>query len=166
MDIQPISNTSDSLTSKRVGRNPKGINRYTKADSSGLTPYSLKYLYAQTLIDEGKGYKEINSLTGLCHATIAKLKRGEIKLATNLVHIAKKHESQKLTTITHTILDAISASDLEKASLLQKTTAASQLIDKRRLIDGESTENVSVQSMAKTFSEYSDKLADRLKEIE
>lgn len=154
-------------TPKRKSNNSQGLNGYkNKHISQAITPYTLKYLYAQTLIDEGRTYSEIQLATGLCRETIARLKKGEIKVASHLVDIAKKHESQKLTTITHTILDAISASDLEKASLLQKTTAASQLIDKRRLIDGESTENVSVQSMAKTFSEYSDKLADRLKEIE
>lgn len=143
-----------------------GRNGFTKENKPGLTPYTLKYMYAMSLIDEGKTIREIQYATGLCKQTINRLKKGEIKLATEIISQVKKYESAKLSTITHTILDAITDEDLHKASLLQKTTAASQLIDKRRLIDGESTENVSVQSMLKNMNAYSDKLADRLKEID
>ena len=52
----------------------------------------------------------------------------------------KRNLAQRQYRLSSHILGAISEEDVKKASLLQKTTASSQLIDKARLLDGEATE--------------------------
>ena len=52
----------------------------------------------------------------------------------------KRNLAQRQYRISSHILGSISEEDIKKASLLQKTTASSQLIDKARLLDGEATE--------------------------
>ena len=52
----------------------------------------------------------------------------------------KRNLAQRQYNLSSHILGAITEDDVKKASLLQKTTASSQLIDKARLLDGESTE--------------------------
>ena len=52
----------------------------------------------------------------------------------------KRNLAQRQYNLSSHILGAITDDDVKKASLLQKTTASSQLIDKARLLDGEATE--------------------------
>ena len=71
-----------------------------------------------------------NSMTMACRAEI--------------VELVKANLASKAFMLSNHILSAISDSDVENASLLQKTTAASQLIDKGRLLDNKSTENIAM----------------------
>lgn len=107
-----------------------------------ITPYSLKYSLASSLLSEGKSINYICTYTGLCKETVSKIKKGEIKLLNKWADEIKSHETGKMTFLSNSILDSVNQGDLNKASLLQKVTSASILIDKRRLLDGESTENI------------------------
>jgi hypothetical protein len=83
-----------------------------------------------------------------------------------VVERVKEHESQNLVMLGNSILDSINEKDLDKASLLQKVTSASILIDKRRLIDGQSTENISVVqrlSEIQPKADQADKLLETIK---
>jgi hypothetical protein len=123
------------LQPKRKPTNPNGNNQFTFEKS--LTPYSVKYCLADTLIKQGKTIKYTCQMTGLSPTTVMRVKKGEIKLASEWVANIKKQESAKHTFLSNTILDAITSEDISKASLLQKVTSSSILIDKRRILDGE-----------------------------
>lgn len=125
---------------RKRSNNSQGKNQFS--DDKTLTPYSIKFALADALIKEGRSNREIMRLSGLCRESIARIKRGERKIASIWVEAIKKNESAKHTFLSNTILDSITTTDIEKASLLQKVTSSSILIDKRRLLDGESTQNV------------------------
>lgn len=125
---------------KRKGTNKLGKNQFSFEKS--LTPYSVKYALADVLLKQGKTLKVTALMTGLCINTVIKVRDGQIKLANEWVQAIKGTESAKHTFLSNTILDSITTTDIEKASLLQKVTSSSILIDKRRLLDGESTQNV------------------------
>lgn len=54
----------------------------------------------------------------------------------------KKQLAAKQYMLSNGILSSISDEDIEKASLMQKVTSSSILIDKARLIEGEATESI------------------------
>ncbi len=127
--------------SKRKNNNLTGKNQFSF--EKNITPYSLKYSLASSLLAEGKSISYICTYTGLCKETVSKIKKGEIKLLNKWADEIKLHETGKMTFLAHTIFDSVNQGDLDKASLLQKITSGSILIDKRRLLAGESTENIS-----------------------
>jgi hypothetical protein len=153
----------NSLPRQNKSNNKRGLNQFSVHNT--LTPYGLRFIHAKTLIDEGKTVDQIMASTGLCRESVVRVKKGEIKLADSWVEAAKRVESKKLTFLSNTILDSINEKDLNSASLLQKTTAASQLIDKRRLIDGESTQNVAHAGLIDTLAQDREALMARLKYI-
>lgn len=129
------------LAHKRNKSNNKlGKNQFSIENT--ITPYSMRYSLASALLSEGKSISYVVNYTGLCKETVSRIKRGEIKLLNKWVDAIKTHETGKITFLSHSILDSVNQGDLDKASLLQKVTSASILIDKRRLLAGESTENV------------------------
>ena len=61
-----------------------------------------------------------------------------------LAETVKNHLADKQYLLSNTILGSVSDADIERASLKDKILSSSILIDKARLIDGESTENQAV----------------------
>jgi hypothetical protein len=145
-------------------KNRTGRNQYTQSVWQD-TPYSLKYIQAKTMLDAGKTYDQIRGATGLSSATIAKVSKGEIEISPSWLKPVKSVESAKLTALTHQILDSISPDDISKSSLLQRTTAAAQLIDKRRLIDGESTANILHADLVSTLADDRARLLHQLEQL-
>lgn len=125
---------------RKVNNNIKGINQYSIINN--FVPYPLKYAIADALLKDNKTITYVMNYTGLTKETVCKLKNGEIKLHSKVADKIKEHEQDNLVFLGNSILDNITQEDLEKASLLQKTTSYCQLLDKRRLLAGESTENV------------------------
>jgi hypothetical protein len=128
------------LTRRNRNMNPTGKNQWTFEKS--LTPYSVRYALAHVMLKQGKTIRVTAQMSGLCVQTVVRIKKGEIKLANEWIEEVKKCESAKHTFLANMILDSIDSQDIAKASLLQKVTSSSILIDKRRLIDGQSTVNV------------------------
>ncbi len=126
---------------KRHSPNKTGRNQYTNIINN-FVPYPLKYAIADALLKDNKTIQYVIDYTGLSKETVCRLKKGEIKLLSSVADKVKEHEAENLVMLGNSILDRISEKDIEKASLLQKTTSYCQLLDKRRLLDGESTENV------------------------
>lgn len=129
----------------------------------------MKYSLASALLAEGKSINYIATYTGLCKETVSRIKKGEIKLLNRWVDEIKTHETGKITFLSHSILDSVNQGDLDKASLLQKITSASILIDKRRLLQGESTENVNYLGKLDVLvnnAGRSKSVLDKLKEID
>jgi hypothetical protein len=115
-----------------------GHNQYTN-DWANM-PYPLKYARAKVMLDRGASYSEVRAATGLAPSTIAKVKKGEKDIDQTIADVLKKEEGAKLTHLIHGTLDAISAEDVKKASLLQKVTSAAIMIEKRNLVEGKATQ--------------------------
>lgn len=130
----------------------RGANRFSKAAWEN-TPYSLKYVQAKSMLESGKTYNQITSVTGLSSRTIAKISKGEIEISPSWVKPLKSIESNKLSLLIHQILDAITPEKLIASSATQLVTSAAILLDKRRLIDGESTANVLHADLMSTLSD-------------
>ena len=142
---------------KRKSPNVNGKNQFS--DENTLTPYSVKFALADAMLKEGRRVKDVASLSGLCIQTVVRIKKGERKIASTWVDAIKKNESAKHTFLSNTILDSINQNDINKASLLQKVTSSSILIDKRRLLDGESTQNVNHLASLDQLSSIASQLA-------
>lgn len=143
-----------------------GHNQFTARNNFSTSPYQLKFVQCKAMLDDGKTYDQIRAVTGMSHSTIARVSKGEIELSPSWVKSIKKVESNKLTGIIHAILDSITPDVIAASSLLQRTTAASQLVDKRRLIDGESTHNISHAGLIETLDADRAELMKRLATIE
>ena len=142
-----------------------GVNRFSRVDRN-MTPYHMKYIQAKAMLDDGKTYEQIHAVTGLAKGTISKVVKGEIELAPSWMNAVKKAESQKLTVLIHQILDSITVEDIQKAPMYQRTTSAAILIDKRRLIDGETTHNIGHAGFLDVLSSDRDELMKRLNSID
>lgn len=127
---------------KKVSNNIKGIN--SRSLINNFIPYPLKYAIADALLKDGKTINYVINYTGLSREIVCRIKTGEIKLQSRVVDRIKEHEQDNLVFLGNSILDNITQEDLQKASLLQKTTSYCQIVDKRRLLAGQSTENVSI----------------------
>ena len=144
--------------------NRGGRNQYSKQAWED-TPYSFKFIQAKTMLQQGKTYQQVHAATGLSSATIAKISKGEIEISPSWIKPLKQVESAKLSALTHQILDSITPDVISKSSLLQRTTAAAQLIDKRRLIDGESTANVLHADLMTTLADDRARLMHQLEQL-
>ncbi len=154
----------DEATNTLPANNKRGRNQFSKA-AWDSTPYAMKYIQAKVMLDQGKTYEQIKGVTGLSSATIAKVSKGEIEISPSWTKQLKSVESSKLTDLTHQILDSITPDVISKSSLLQRTTAAAQLIDKRRLIDGESTANVLHADLVSTLADDRARLMHQLEQL-
>jgi|TARA_R100000501_G_C2625668_1_gene119160 transposase-like protein len=81
-----------------------------------------------------------------------------------LVEQCKSRLSSKLTLLASRTLSSVTDEDLEKASLLQKATASAIFIDKSRLMENKSTENIAL--MYGKSDEMTDDIGETSKEIE
>ena len=81
------------------------------------------------------------------------------------LHALTDHDnmmSAKLKILTHEIADAVTGTDIKKASLANKVICLGTIIDKVRLIDGQSTANISVNQQLTQINE----LSNQIKELE
>ena len=103
----------------------------------------------------GSTYREIadamNTTHSHVHATIAPI----IKNMASPKELEEYRQKQVdvLDSITMRTLQSINDNDYQKASLLQKTTAACQLIDKSRLVSGQTTANVGIMGYFNAVTE-------------
>jgi len=114
---------------------------------------------------------------GLTHVEIGEILGRSISSISNWIHSSsdlaissmadglKKHGGAKRHLISDAILGKISDTDVEKASLLQKVTASAILTEKARLLEGESTQNVSVHSVVNRIDGEISKLQGELENI-
>jgi hypothetical protein len=145
-------------------KNRTGRNQYTQSVWQD-TPYSLKYIQAKAMLDAGKTYDQVRGATGLSSSTIAKVSKGEIEISPSWVKPIKSVESVKLTGLIHSILDSITVDDIKKTPLYQRVTSAAILVDKRRLIDGESTANILHADLVSTLADDRAKLLHQLEQL-
>lgn len=151
-------------TRKHGNNNKMGSNQYSLINN--FIPYPLKYAIADALLKDGKTVKYVMNYTGLSRDVIVKLNNGQIKLLNKVADQVKEHETTNLVMLGNSILDRISEKDVENASLLQKTTAYCQLLDKRRLLAGESTENVGYLGKLDVLINGAGKSKDMLAKLE
>lgn len=134
-------------------------------------PTELKVL-AYSLYVMGKSMRDIASI--LCvpshstiHAWVSAIDLAPPAEASLLVQNIKKTMADKCYTMANKVAHNITDEDVEKASLVQKTTAIGTLIDKGRLLEGKSNNNIDVhyQQVEKIASEE-DRIAQEIKELE
>ena len=110
-------------------------------------------LITLALFAQGKSYREIMEITGVpTKATIHNWIHGaaeyEVELAkighSELIERTKNELSNRSYLMANRILSSVDDSDLDKATLLQKTTAYCQMVDKGRLTENKSTDNISL----------------------
>ncbi|MCM0083956.1 helix-turn-helix domain-containing protein [Geomonas sp. Red32] len=98
------------------------------------------------LAAEGKSPHAIGKVLGRSHNTISK--------ALKTPEVAEQKEdiqarlADKFEAITERILDGVTPVDIEKASLRDKAVAAGVMLDKSRVIRGQSTQNIAVMMAA------------------
>lgn len=93
----------------------------------------------------GYRYSEIATLFNITETAVKSILNDPTFTSSRLQELYTKTEAtmrDRLMAMGNTIMASISEEDLEKASLLQKTTAVSQIIDKARLLGGKSTSNI------------------------
>lgn len=144
--------------------NRKGVNQYSRTAWEN-TPYSLKYVQAKSMLDAGKTYNQVTVVTGLSSRTIAKISKGEIEISPSWIKPLKSVESVKLSSLIHSILDSITPDDIARAPMYQRVTSAAILIDKRRLIDGESTANIAHADLMTTLADDRARLMHQLEQL-
>ena len=155
---------SKLVTSSKRPPNPRGHNQWTNADP--VEPYTIRFIRAKSYLEQGKTLEETRRLTGLAVLTIRKIREGIISTDPRLVSEIKKAESSRLAVIGAKILDhAGNDETILKSSLLQATTAYSQLVDKRRLLDGQSTNNVAIHSTLDELSARGNDITEKLKDL-
>jgi hypothetical protein len=126
----------------------------------------MRHIQAKTLLDEGKTYAQVTAATGLSSKTIAAIVSGRIEISPSWITSVKKFESQKLTVLAHQFLDAITPEKISACSVPQLVTSAAIVIDKRRLIDGESTSNIAHAGLLATLDSDRRTLMARLDALE
>ena len=127
-------------------------------------------VFIHTLRLTGYRYAEIASLFGLSETGVKSILNDPTFSSPRLQELYVKTEStmrDRLMTLGNTIMASISEEDLEKASLLQKTTSISQIIDKARLLGGKSTSNVALayELAGKGAPEITEELAQLTNEL-
>jgi len=130
---------------KGTNNNNMGHNRYTNALPD--RPYAMRYAQCKALLDMGRTYEQIKLSTGLSDATISLIKKGEREVNDAWVNLCKRNESKMLTLLSNEVFSAVSSEDIKKASLLQKVTAGSIMLDKRELLDGKPTQNIGLANV-------------------
>lgn len=114
--------------------------------------------------DKGLSIKEIAGLCGCSEPNVKiRLKKelGSLRAANAL----ERHGATVLRVHQSKILNAITEKDLEKASLLQKTTAFGTLFDKERLVLGKSTQNVAYADMVELRKQKEKEVVELEKQI-
>jgi len=95
----------------------------------------------------GKTYAEIADTLGASQTTVQSwinaLDNGEYGFK-ELTDTVKKQMASKCYNLANSVLSNVSDEDIARASLLQKGTFAAVMIDKARLIENQSTDNVAV----------------------
>lgn len=147
-----------------VEKKRQGRNQFSR-DGWEQTPYALKYIQAKTMSDQGKTYDQITAATGLSSATISKVKKGEIVISPSWVKTLKSVESTKLTLLIHQLLDSVTPEKIAASSATQIFTSAAILLDKRRLIDGESTANILHADLVSTLADDRQRLLHQLEQL-
>ena len=108
-------------------------------------------MIVMTLYAQGKSYREIMEITKVAskstiHNWIHELADYETRFQEmghkELIERAKEQLSGKQYLLANRIIASVTDEDLTKASLLQKTTAHCQLVDKARLMENKSTSNI------------------------
>jgi len=146
---------------------PKRKNQFTPGLSS-KPPHALpeEKAVAIALKSQGLTNTMIADILGRSCGSISTWIHASSDLAiSEVANGIKKHGGAKRHIISDAILGRISDEDVLKASLLQKVTASAILTEKARLLEGESTQNVSVHSVVNRIDGEISKLQGELNNI-
>lgn len=160
-DLAPLTALNMKSKDKHNHRYPLEI-KITAVNMYATGTYSLSQIAAML------GVKSKDTIHRWAHEPVGD---GEEMLSLGRKDVAERIRndlSSRSYMVASKVIGAISEEDIEKASLVQKTTAAATLIDKARLMDDQSTDNIAV--LNKNTNIYDDELKnimsgiDKLKE--
>lgn len=145
-------------------------------DRKPLTKYP-DHIKAQFLAYQSLGYDntEISRSMGIPYSTIADWSRGnnidKEVLQQHAIELKEELGSRLIKNAGILFEKAMDDKRVEKSSTLQLTTAASIMVDKSRLIDGESTENVilhtkQIDSSQKRIDNVSNLLEEKKRQLQ
>ena len=138
-----LSSTScDFLTDSEAMKLFSRVKRQIMAERT-LPDEFKTFIFALRL--SGYKYGEIAALFGIAEEQVRLVLRDPSFSSPRLQELYEKTQAtlrDRMMALATTILSSISDDDLENASLLQKTTSLSMLIDKSRLLEGKSTQNI------------------------
>ena len=94
------------------------------------------------LAAQGNTVTRISKKTGLHHTTVKKVLQEPFVIATR--EEIEERLADKFEKLCEIVLDSVSEDDLLKASLQQKSISAATMLDKSRMIRGQSNINIAV----------------------
>ena len=121
------------------------------------TPKAIPLESIIELYQKGLSTRQIAKLLNCTHPNIVQRLK-EYKREVLGIETFKKNRGDIFALFQSKIINKVTEDDYKKASLLQKTTAISQLYDKERLERGQSTSNLAVQSVATDLQSLLDRL--------
>jgi len=132
-----------------------------------INPLTIKYTLIQIYLEQGLSTRKISKLVHVSNNAIMQVKRGERVGSIELASRLKEQLASKFTINASEFLDHANQPDkLDKASTLQLVTAAGISVDKARLLNNESTMNVSVRDVHQDIVLKQDRFAKLLDEVE
>lgn len=136
------------------------------AEETPIDARTLKNTVIGYYLAQKYSVRKIRRLTGAGHATILKVKKGELMGSTGLLKHIKSKLASTLELAASTFIDEATKRDkLDGASTLQLVTATGISIDKARLLNNESTLNVDVRSVHQDVASSMDKLNRLLEDV-
>lgn len=104
---------------------------------------------------KGQSYQDIANAQGVHVTTVHQALKPIMEMIASPEQLEQYRANQAaiLDTIAARTLASITEDDLQKASLLQKATTTAVLIDKSRLISGQSTQNIGISAFFKSVVE-------------
>jgi len=148
----------------RRGMQAKKGGRYTE-NSHMWAPMNVRKAQALAMLEKGSTYREISLATGLSHTTLARVKKGDHTIPRHIIDALRNVEDAKYTWLHHQLLDSIDEGVIDKASLLQRVTAAGILFDKRELKAGRATQRIEVGRSDEELQEEIERLRSEVIEV-
>ncbi len=136
-------------------------------DGTELSSNVIRNTLIAIYLEQGHSVRKIKQLVKCGNDTIAEVRKGERVGSVQLAERIKKTLAARCTIASSIMLERATDIDkLDRASTFQLSGAAGLLMHNARLLDGESTHNVSVRSVHESISESQDKLNRMLKDTE
>ncbi|MGR3218425.1 MAG: helix-turn-helix domain-containing protein [Candidatus Anammoxibacter sp.] len=108
------------------------------------------------LSEKGVSYSDVARILGCSKQTVsARLKK--IDYTPQSIKDYRENEANMLSLVRSRIVLSLDADTIQKANLLQRTTSLGILLDKERLITGQSTGNIAVKHVFESIIEDSHK---------
>lgn len=129
--------------------------------SNGNRLNHIEKVAIKSLLSIGKSGYSISKETGISQATIGLIRKDPTILPQHQVDAIKKGLTGNLYNTAHRAIETIDQEKLNQASALQLATVAGITIEKARLMENQSTSNVSMISAYTTITDSLNSLSNK-----